>query len=118
MSLFLQSEVVKLNAIEDQLGQPCRCDVPESLDPDAGFKLKARMATLQIDAGRKDKIRPGDLLGAITGDAGFSANIVGKIDVLDRQTYVAVEQDMANQVLKRLSAGTIKGRKCKIRKLE
>jgi len=115
MSLFVQSEVVKLNAIEDQLGHPCRCDVPASLDSDDGFRLKGRMTTLQIDAGRKSKLRAGDLLGAITGDAGFPGSKVGKIDVLDFQTYVAVEQDIAHQLLKRLAEGKIKGRKFKIR---
>ena len=115
MSLFVQSEVVKLNAIEDQLGHPCRCDVPASLDSDDGFSLKGRMTTLQIDAGRKSKLRAGDLLGAITGDAGFPGSKVGKIDVLDFQTYVAVEQDIAHQLLKRLAEGKIKGRKFKIR---
>lgn len=118
MSLFIQSEVVKLNAIEDQLGHPCRCDVPESLDHDNAFKLKAGMVTLQIDGGRKNKIRPGDILGAITGDAGFHASIVGKIDVLDFQTYVAVEKDKASQVAKRLADGKIKGRKLRVRKLD
>jgi len=118
MSLFMQSEVVKLNAIEDLQGRPCRCDVPESLDHDNAFKLKAGMTTLQIDAGRKSKIRPGDILGAITGDAGFAANIVGKIDVLDNQTYVAVNKDMANQLVKRLADGKIKGRKLRVRKLD
>lgn len=117
MSLYMQSEVVKLNAIEDLLGRPCRCDVPESLDHDPAFKLKAGMVTLQIDAGRKNKIRPGDILGAITGDAGFDAKIVGKIDVLDNQTYVAVKKDMANQVFKSLADGNIKGRKFNLRKL-
>ncbi len=117
MSLFMQSEVVKLNAIEDLQGRPCRCDVPESLDHDPAFKLKANMVTLQIDAGRKNKIRPGDILGAITGDAGFTADIVGKIDVLDNQTYVAVKKDMVNQLVKGLADGKIKGRKFNIRKL-
>ena len=115
MSLFMQSEVVKLNAIEDQLGHPCRCDVPESLDPDKNFKLKAKMVTLQINAGRKDKLRAGDLLGAITGDAGFKGSQVGKIDILDFQSYVAVEQSIAKQLVKRLSDGKIKGRKFKLR---
>ena len=48
------------------------------------------MATLQILGGRKEKIRPGDVLGALTGDAGFEGSQIGKINVTDMVTYVAV----------------------------
>ena len=75
------------------------------------------MATLQIVGGRKEKIRAGDVLGALTGEAGFSREQVGKINVNEFSTYVAVQRDLAREAVARLSAGRIKGRSVKVRLL-
>ena len=75
------------------------------------------MVTLQILGGRKEKIRPGDVLGALTGDAGFTREQIGKITVTDFSTYVAVAQDIANEAVRRLSAGKVKGKTVKVRAL-
>ena len=72
------------------------------------------MVTLQILGGRKEKIRPGDVLGALTGEAGFTASQIGKINVNEQSTYVAVERSIARQALKRLSEGKIKGKKVRV----
>jgi ATP-independent RNA helicase DbpA len=50
------------------------------------------MATLQIIGGRKEKIRAGDVLGALTGDMGYTREQVGKINVNEFSTYVAVDR--------------------------
>jgi ATP-independent RNA helicase DbpA len=76
------------------------------------------MITLQILGGRKEKIRPGDVLGALTGEAGFTREQVGKITVTDMSTYVAVVRDIAREAVKRLSAGKVKGKVVKVRALE
>ncbi|MBS0367881.1 MAG: ATP-dependent RNA helicase DbpA [Proteobacteria bacterium] len=76
------------------------------------------MATLQILGGRKDKIRPGDVLGALTGEAGFAAEQIGKINVTEQSTYVAVRRDIVRQALKRLADGKIKGKKVRVRLLD
>ncbi len=55
------------------------------------------MATLQILGGRKEKIRPGDVLGALTGEAGFTGEQIGKINVNEFSTYVAVERSIARR---------------------
>ena len=75
------------------------------------------MVTLAIDGGRKNKVRPGDILGALTGDAGMSAGQVGKINIFDHVAYVAVRRDHARLALNRLEQGKIKGRKFKVRRL-
>lgn len=77
----------------------------------------ASMVTLCVAGGRKDKVRPGDLLGALTGEAGLAGDAVGKIDVFDYQCFVAVEQSVAETALKRLEAGRIKGRKFRVRRV-
>lgn len=74
------------------------------------------MQTLSISGGRKDKLRPGDILGALTGDAGgLSAADVGKIEVHDKYTYVAISSDVANEAFNRLRDGRIKGHKFQIK---
>ncbi|WP_250627568.1 ATP-dependent RNA helicase DbpA [Pinirhizobacter soli] len=77
----------------------------------------APMKTLVVDSGRKEKVRPGDILGALTGDAGLPATAVGKIDVYATRSYVAIQRDVANKALERLRAGKIKGRNLRVRPL-
>lgn len=85
---------------------------------DAGAgPLRPPMVTLQILGGRKEKIRPGDVLGALTKDLGLDAACIGKIDVNDFSTYVAVRRDVADQALRGLGAGKVKGRSVKVRRL-
>ncbi|HRE16258.1 MAG TPA: DbpA RNA binding domain-containing protein, partial [Rhodocyclaceae bacterium] len=68
------------------------------------------MVTLQILGGRKEKIRPGDVLGALTGEVGLTREQVGKITVTDQSTYVAVARKLARTVVNKLGAGKIKGK--------
>jgi ATP-independent RNA helicase DbpA len=77
----------------------------------------APMATLRIDAGRTDKLRPGDIVGALTGDAGLRVEAVGKIDVFATRSYVAIARNQAQRALERLQAGRIKGRNFRVRPL-
>jgi len=76
------------------------------------------MATLLILGGRKEKIRPGDVLGALTGDAGYKSEQVGKIVVTDQVTYVAVARDIAREAVRKLSTGKIKGKPVKVQLLK
>ncbi len=75
------------------------------------------MQTLVIDAGRKDKLRPGDILGALTGAAGLDAKQIGKIDVFATRAYVAIDRRMLKKALQGLRGGKIKGRKFRLRTL-
>ncbi len=89
-----------------------------SLQNDNDAPLVPPMVTLQILGGRKEKIRPGDVLGALTGEAGFTREQVGKITVTDQSTYVAVARNIATVAVKKLSAGKVKGKTVKVRALE
>ena len=89
-----------------------------SLKDQGGGALQPPMQTLQIVGGRKEKIRPGDILGALTKDLGFDGAQIGKINVNEFSTYVAVQRDIAAEVLRKLSAGKVKGRSVKLRLLE
>jgi ATP-dependent RNA helicase DbpA len=76
------------------------------------------MVTLCIMGGKKDKLRPGDLLGALTGDVGLAKDQVGKINVFEFMTYVALDRTIADKAYAKLSSGNIKGRNFKMRFIE
>nr|WP_250153547.1 ATP-dependent RNA helicase DbpA [Cedecea lapagei] len=80
--------------------------------------LEAEMATLCIDGGKKAKMRPGDILGALTGDMGLEGADIGKIDVHPIHVYVAVRQSVARHAWKQLQQGKIKGKSVKVRLLK
>ena len=73
--------------------------------------------TLAIAGGRKDKLRPGDIVGALTGEAGLAKEAIGKIDVYPTRSYVAIARGQADRALERLRAGKIKGRRFRIHRL-
>ena len=117
VSLYKPSELYKLDAISEyQNKEPVCFSIPE-LEVVHAEPPKPAMRTLAIQAGRKDKIRPGDILGALTGDAGIPGSDVGKIDVSDYSTYVAVKRTEARKAHSRLLDGKIKGRRFKVRML-
>ena len=80
--------------------------------------LAAEMATLCIDGGKKAKMRPGDVLGALTGDIGLDGADIGKITVHPAHVYVAVRQSVAHKAWKQLQGGKIKGKTCRVRLLK
>ena len=105
----------RIKTIEARHGVPLQWDTLVAGGRDA--PLPPPFITLAIDAGRHDKLRPGDLLGALTGDAKLPANAVGKIDVFPTRTYVAIARDWREQSIQRLRAGKIKGRTFRIREI-
>lgn len=117
VSLFADSERYKLQGIGDYLDGEPEFEAVENLPPAKGSLPPPAFVTLCLAGGRKDKIRPGDILGALTGEAGMQAQQVGKITVMDFAAYVAIESGAAEQALDRLSNGKIKGRKVKVRRL-
>lgn len=117
LSLFMASETPKVNAIEDYQKSPVKIEKVSSLNTQNNFELKPAMVTLCINAGRKNKVRAGDILGALTKNTKLPGKHIGKIDIFDIISYVAIEQAVAKQALKILSEGKIKGRKYRVRKL-
>lgn len=117
LSLFMASEASKVNAIEEYQDGAVKVNKASSLNARKDFKLSPPMVTLCINGGRKNKVRAGDILGALTADKNISGSQIGKIDLFDIFAYVAVERSIAKQALKLLSEGKIKGRKFKVRKL-
>jgi ATP-independent RNA helicase DbpA len=115
LSLCSPREMTRANVIEDRLGEELFwAKLPAQSDAEP---WSAPFVTLAIDAGRQDKLRPGDLLGALTGEAGLPGTAVGKIDVFPTRTYVAIDQASHIRAMQRLRAGKIKGRTFRIRKI-
>jgi len=117
LSLFTPSEVSKVNAIEDYQKSPLTIESTSTLKKQPTTKIISPMSTLCINGGRKNKIRAGDILGALTKNTDLPGKQIGKIDIFDIVSYVAVEQGAAKQALKILSDGKIKGRKYRVRKI-
>ncbi|MHA6206150.1 ATP-dependent RNA helicase DbpA [Dyella soli] len=117
ITLVTPRERPKAVNIEEQLGQSLPWQALRLAAPKGKQLHLAPMKTVVIDAGRQDKLRPGDILGALTGDAGLDAKDIGKIDVFATRAYVAIRRDLANKALERLRAGKIKGRNFRVRAL-
>ncbi len=117
LSLFMASESHKVNRIEEYLKKPLKIEKTSTLKKRENFKLSPPMVTLSLNGGRKNKVRAGDILGALTSQTNLEGKQIGKIDIFDTFSYVAVERAVAKQALKILSEGKIKGRKFKARKL-
>ncbi len=116
-SLCAETELERAKAIEAYQKLPIKWDKFNPAKLPKNTTLKPAMVTLVIDGGRKSKIRAADILGALTGDAGLAGSEVGKIDIFDVRTYVAIKRTSANIALSRLQAGKIKGRKLRVRAL-
>ncbi|WP_049622766.1 ATP-dependent RNA helicase DbpA [Frateuria defendens] len=117
ITLCTPRERPKAANIEQVLGEPLPWRALKLAQPRGKTLNLAPMKTLVIDAGRQDKLRPGDILGALTGEAGLSAGDIGKIDVFATRAYVAIARALANKALERLRAGKIKGRNFRVRAL-
>jgi ATP-independent RNA helicase DbpA len=117
LSIYTPEQTGLLNAIEDYLGVVPEIVSADELDFDARVKLYPPMVTLVIDGGKKDKLRPGDVLGALTGELGINGSEVGKIDISHFATCIAIKRESAKLALKALESGKIKGRQFKIRRV-
>jgi len=113
-SLFSHKDSHKLVDIEDYM----KISVEESQLPnDAVLNEPAfgpEFATLRIDGGKKQKVRAGDVLGALTGKSGIDGKFVGKINILDHCAYVGINKKAAKEALKKLESGKIKGRSFRV----
>jgi ATP-independent RNA helicase DbpA len=116
LSLVSEAELNRVKAIEDYMAASVQWDEVAPFKLGREERFEPPMVTLWIDGGRKDKMRPGDILGALTGTGGIAGSEVGKIDVFEKQAYVAIKRDSADQALTCLRKGKIKGRNFNVRK--
>lgn len=117
VSLTLPADAERLCAIEDGLGKPAAWGRVEQLHDAEMSPPKPEMITLCLSAGKKDKIRPGDILGALTKDAGLPGNAIGKIEIRRFDSYVAVKCEKAKQAMHHFETGKLKARRVNVKKL-
>ncbi len=115
LSLASMDEMGAVGKIEQYQTQESVWHKLDELKPASKEPLLPPMTTLQILGGRKEKIRPGDVLGALTGEAGYTREQIGKINVTEFCTFVAVERSIASEAVARLNAGKVKGKSVKAR---
>ncbi|WP_394251580.1 ATP-dependent RNA helicase DbpA [Vibrio profundi] len=115
-SFFSEKEMYRVAQIDEYMDMPIEpSDLPSK--PTAQ-PYQSRMATIQIDGGKKAKVRAGDILGALTGQGGIDGKSVGKINLFAMRAYVAVEKSVAKKALKKIEAGKMKGRQFRARILK
>jgi ATP-independent RNA helicase DbpA len=117
LSLVSDSEDNRARVIDLHLGKATEWESIPALEGRPRAVPQAPMVTLRLDAGRTDKLRPGDIVGALTGDVGLKKEAVGKIDVFATRSYVAIAHPQAGQTLEKLRQGKIKGRKVRVNRL-
>ena len=118
LTLASMDEMGRVGGIEQAQKRDVEWHALAELKDSGDAPLLPPMETIQILGGRKEKIRPGDVLGALTGEAGFNGAQIGKINVTDYSTYVAVERSIARDALRKLNAGKVKGKKVKARLMD
>lgn len=116
LSLYTHAERALLRNIGAYLKTDCVIQGLNTLEKSRGVVLRSFMSTVYISGGRKDNIRPGDILGALTQQAQLDAQEVGKIHILEVNSYVAIAHDRVDHVIACLNAGKIKGKKFKVGK--
>jgi len=110
-TLYGDRETHKLNALELDIE-------PDPLPSDSLLDKpikKPAMTTLKIDGGKKQKLRPGDIVGGLTGKDGIPGDKIGKIIVASNWSYVAVSSELVKQALKKISNDKLKGRSFRVR---
>ena len=117
LNMVGMDEMGSVGRIEQLQGRASEFFPLSELTAAPGGALVPPMCTIQIVGGRKDKIRAGDVMGAMCADFGYAREQVGKISVNDFSTYVAVERAIASEACARLNAGRVKGKSVKARLL-
>ncbi|WP_454782307.1 ATP-dependent RNA helicase DbpA [Legionella sp. WA2022007384] len=117
LSITTPADAQRICAIEDHLPHPINWGTIDKLENHHTTRLVPEMVTLCLSSGKKDKIRPGDILGALTKDAGLAGNTIGKINITALHSYVAIHHSQADKAHQYLQSGKLKGRKVNVRKI-
>lgn len=117
-SLYSDKESYKVSVLAEHLGQSIEAEPLPILNESEKTVFNAVMTTLRIEGGKKQKIRAGDILGALTAKNGISGKHVGKIHLSDNWSYVAVNKESVRDALRILDEGKLKGRSYRVRQIK
>lgn len=118
LSITTPADGLRVSAIEDSLTHSIIWGKNSELESGNITILLPEMITLCLASGKKDKIRPGDILGALTKDAGLAGAMIGKIDITAFYSYVAIHRSQAEKAHEYLQNGMLKGRRVSVRKMK
>jgi ATP-independent RNA helicase DbpA len=116
-SLYSQKEAHKLALLEGDIDPIVETELLPSTDVLDRSPVQATRVSLLIDGGKKQKLRPGDILGALTSNNGMTGKQVGKIQIFDNWAYVAIDHNVAKKALDKLNKGKLKGRSFRARQV-
>lgn len=109
LSLDIAAALLKMSISSDGgSGKQAQAQQPEYSPRRGGDQRKVR---LFFSVGIKDKVKAGNILGAITGETGLPGDVVGAIDVYDKYSFVDIEQDFVDQVLRAMDGSEIRGKR-------
>jgi ATP-independent RNA helicase DbpA len=114
VSLLVNLEIENFERILEYQGSDHSLIEIDSLEINEEYLQKPPMVTLYISGGKRDKLRPGDIVGAIVGEAGINSNAIGDISIMNVTSYVAIDSNLAQIVCDKLNLGKIKNRKFKV----
>lgn len=117
LSITTPADAQRLCAIEENQPAPIVWGNTNEFANSNSTRLVPEMVTLCLASGKKDKIRPGDILGALTKDAGLAGTTIGKINVTAMHSYVAIHRNHVDKAYQYLQNGKLKGRKIHVRKI-
>ena len=109
VSLYTQNDLDRYDIIKDTFPDIQEEDVSK-IEDDLSYKIDSPQRTIFINGGKKHKLRAGDILGALTAGIGLDKSDIGKIDILDFSSYVAINKEKIDYVLDKLSKSKIKGK--------
>ncbi|OIO68269.1 MAG: ATP-dependent RNA helicase DbpA [Zetaproteobacteria bacterium CG12_big_fil_rev_8_21_14_0_65_55_1124] len=112
-----QEHPYRMIMLGDSIGRKIESETLPSVSVLNKPVMQPPMATLQIGGGKKQKVRPGDILGALTGENGIAGKQVGKIQIFDNWAYVAISRDVVKVALRKLTEGKLKGRSFRVRQM-
>ncbi|MCK5883272.1 MAG: ATP-dependent RNA helicase DbpA [Bacteriovoracaceae bacterium] len=114
LSLYITKNQFRVEAIEEFTGNEFTISELNTLSDTDSYNLLPPMQTMYVSGGKKNKLRPGDIVGALVGEAGLSSDDIGDISILPMVSFVAVKRDQIDHAVDSLRAGKIKNRKFKI----
>ncbi len=117
-SLFFENERFRVDALRERDAHTAGAPIQAiGMARESARSAVTKKQTLDIGGGRKNKLRPGDILGALTAENGIPATAIGRIDILEHASYVAIDAEWVQKAMQQLETRRIKAQKFKIRRL-
>jgi ATP-independent RNA helicase DbpA len=117
ISFVLPCDAERILIIKENATQPLVWAHKKDMVKGNKVAYQPEMVTVCLNAGKKDKIRAGDILGALTKDAGLPGSAIGKIDITALSSYVAIHKSHIDRAYHYLQDGKLKGRKVQVKRL-